>query len=91
MSLKVFLVACVLWVVMGRILVALISLCIVYLEVVSCCFFMGCVGKGHSWTSSVRVSSHGERKEKGVECMGLYLPPLACMVVKLRFKGLASL
>ena len=53
--------------------------------------FMGCVGKGHSWTSSVRVSSHGERKEKGVECMGLYLPPLACMVVKLRLKGLASL
>ena len=65
-------------------------LCLAYLEAVSCCF-MGCVGKGHSWTSSVRVSSHGERKEKRVECMGLYLPPLACMVVKLRLKGLASL
>ena len=48
--------------------------------------FMGCVGKGHSWTSSVRVSSHGERREKGVECMGLYLPPLACMVEKLSKK-----
>ena len=52
------------------------------LRLYSGCFLMGCVGKGHSWTSSMRVSSHGERKEKGVECMGLYLPPLACMVVK---------
>ena len=78
-------------VVLGRILVVLILLCIAYLEDCFLLGFMGCVGKGHSWTSSVRVSSHGERKEKGVECMGLYLPPLACMVVKLRLKGLASL
>ena len=75
---------------LGVILIVCCCLCLAYLEVVSCCF-MGCVGKGHSWTSSVRVSSHGERKEKRVECMGLYLPPLACMVVKLRLKGLASL
>ena len=53
--------------------------------------FMGCVGKGHSWTSLVRVSSHGERREKKVECMGLYLPSLACMVEKVSLKGLASL
>ena len=42
--------------------------------------FHGCVGKGHSWTSLVRVSSHGERREKRVECMGLYLPFHACIV-----------
>lgn len=41
---------------------------------------MGCVGKGLSWTSLVRVSSHGERREKRVECMGLYLPFHACIV-----------
>ena len=53
--------------------------------------FMGCVGKGHSWTSLVRVSSHGEMREKRVECMGLYLPFLACMYEKFSLKGLASL
>ena len=86
-----FLVSCVLWVCFGRDSCCLDVVAYSFLKVVSCCFLMGCVGKGHSWTSSVRVSSHGERKEKGVECMGLYLPPLACMVVKLKLKGLASL
>ena len=38
--------------VLGGILVVLMLLCIAFLEVVSCgFFFMGCVGKGHSWTS----------------------------------------
>ena len=37
--------------VLGGILVVLMLLCIAFFEVVSCGFFMGCVGKGHSWTS----------------------------------------
>ena len=71
--------------------VVVMLLRIVFLEIVSCGLSWVCVGKVISWTSLVRVSSHGERKEKEVECMGLYLPPLACMVKKLRLKGLASL
>ena len=31
----------------------------------------------------MRVSSHGERRGKGVECMGLYLPYHACIVEKI--------
>ena len=90
MCLKVFLVTCVLWVLVGKDFL-MFWCCLVFPWGCFMLAFMGCVGKGHSWTSSVRVSSHGERKEKRVECMGLYLPPLACMVVKLRLKGLASL
>ena len=44
-----------------------------------------CMGVGHSWTSLVRVSSHGETREKRVGCMGPYLSSHACNVEKLCF------
>ena len=72
----------VLWVILGGILVELLFwLSFLNLFLVE---FRGlCVGKGTGWTSLVRVSSHGERNEKRVECMGLYLPYHACKVEKL--------
>ena len=50
-----------------------------------------CMGKGHSWTSLVRVSSHGERREKRVGCMGPYLSSHACNVEKLCFERIGLL
>ena len=50
-----------------------------------------CMGKGHSWTSLVRVSSHGERRKKRVGCMGPYLSSHACNVEKLSFEMIGLL